>query len=288
MNNINLEFSGNLLRVLQISSSGEILLKNEIIMSFNINDEIHLKKNKSEFADEFSESFIEIINNNDTEFKTAGILIGSEQAFLNVTPIDFNEDKSAISSHILWELSNYFPDSYKDFNIKYYRLHNNQLSENIDDVLLIAINKKKLEFIRSLCDSVDIRIKNVEIDHFVVEKYLNENFQGEISDSTVLVIGCKNERLDFSLIEKKILRFYSFDIIERSDFKNSLIRQISFLNSYLTGIQKTFLYGDESSVKVRNFITEQFQNLPVSFLNLPGNNEDSRFSPLYGLALKNI
>ena len=34
-------------------------------------------------------------------------------------PVEFSDDKSNINSHILWELSHYFPENYKDFIVKY-------------------------------------------------------------------------------------------------------------------------------------------------------------------------
>lgn len=75
-------------------------------------------------------------------------MIEASQAFLNVLPVDFNEGKANINSHILWELSNYFPENGKDFIVKYYRLNNNYISKNIDEILLIALDKNKIDIIK--------------------------------------------------------------------------------------------------------------------------------------------
>jgi Tfp pilus assembly PilM family ATPase len=286
--NINLEFSGNILRALQLSDSKEVILKNEITLSFNLNDEFHSRKNRDSLIEEFEESVSSIFNNEDQEQRTAGILIGTSQTFLNVMPVDFNEDAGSISSHILWELSNYYPESYKEFTIKYFRLNNNYLSDKIDDVLLIAISNSRLEFIKSLCDSCDVSIKNVEIDHFAVEKCLKEFYPAEIKNKSVLIIGSKSGRLDFSLVSNGLMRYYDYEVTEKSDYRNLLVRQINILNSSLFNIERFFLYGDDKTASIKNFLEEQFQNIPVSYISYSGKNEDSGFAPLYGLALKNL
>lgn len=288
MVNINLEFSGNILRALQLNDAKEVILKNEITLSFNLNDEFHSRKNKDSLIEEFEESVSSIFNNEDQEQRTAGILIGTSQTFLNVMPVDFNEDAGSISSHILWELSNYYPESYKEFTIKYFRLNNNYLSDKIDDVLLIAISNSRLEFIKSLCDSCDVSIKNVEIDHFAVEKCLKEFYPAEIKNKSVLIIGSKSGRLDFSLVSNGLMRYYDYEVTEKSDYRNLLVRQINILNSSLFNIERFFLYGDDKTASIKNFLEEQFQNIPVSYISHSGKNEDSGFAPLYGLALKNL
>ena len=286
--NLNLEFSGNVIRAIGLNESGEIVLKEELSLSFNLNDEQVTRKNKEDLTAEFEESMNRMLEEEeDREVKPAGILIGTGQTFLNVSPVDFNEDAGSITSHILWELSNYYPDNYKDFNIKYYRLNNNYLSDNIDDVLLIAINRKKIEFIKQLCDSGNIKVKNVEIDHFAVEKCLKEHYGNEINNKTILITGCKNGRLDYSLIVNGSMKYYNYDLTERSDYRNLLISQMNILNSSAHIPERYYLYGDGSTADVRDFLETQF-HIPVSIISYSGRNEDSAFAPLYGLALKNL
>jgi hypothetical protein len=102
------------------------------------------------------------------------------------------------------------------------------------------------------------------------------------------VIGCKDGRLDYSLIVNESLRHYSYDVFEASNFKNVLISQINTFNSLLHSVEKIFLYGDDSTAFIKKFLEQQFQNIPVSFINLFGNESDTKFAPLYGLALKNL
>lgn len=287
MNTISIGFSGNVVRILQLGETKQIVSKDEITLSFNINDESCQKKGRSELVNEFSDSVSKVLNNDNQEMITAGIIIDTSQTFLSVFPIDFNEEQSSINSHILWELSNYFPETYKDFNIKYFRLNNNFLNDNIDEVILIAIEKNKIEFIKNLCNSCNIKIRNIEIDQFAVEKCLKENYQELKGNKNILIIGCRNSRLDFSLMVNEKLKYYDFENFEGDNFKCSLINEINLFNSASDGnkIDKIFLYGEDISFKVKSFLTEQFGNVDCELITA-SDNDDSRFSPLYGLALK--
>ncbi|MEZ4688735.1 MAG: pilus assembly protein PilM [Ignavibacteria bacterium] len=292
MINLNIEFSDNTIRILRLDKLKRILSKDEVNISFSLSDETVMRKDKFDLIHEFEDAISEVlkkdpeIENNDANV-TAGILIGTEQTFLNVTPVDFEEDNSSVTSHIIWELSNYFPDTYKDFNVRYYRLNNNRVSENIDDTLLIAINKKKLEFIKTLCDSSGIKIRNIEIDHIVIEKCLKEKYPDDIIGKTVLVIGIKKGRVDFSLLSDGEIRYYDYACLGGSNLKYLVVNEINLLNSLLFNIENMFIYGEDSNNELREFLKEQFENTGVFNINYD-NTDDTAFSPLYGLALKNV
>lgn len=293
MINLNIEFSDNILRILRLDKLKKISVKHEVNLSFSLSDETILRKDKSDLIHEFEDAISEALKNDpesdNSDMKvTAGILIGTEQIFMNVTPVDFDEDNSSVSAHIIWELSNYFPDTYKDFNVRYYRLNNNIVSENIDDTLLIAINKKKLEFIKMLCDSTEITIRNIEIDHIVIEKCLKEKYPEDIIGKTVLIIGIKKGRVDFSLLCDGEIRFYDFANLGGLNLKYPVVSQINLLNSLLFNIEKIFIYGEDCNNELKNFLLEQFENIGISGIKYEDDTEDTSFAPLYGLALKNV
>lgn len=284
-----LGFTENILKVLRLNDSKEIILKDRFSLSFNINDETYLKRNHDELISEFSGYIFNILKNESPEENTASVVIDTAQTFLNVIPVDFNEDHNNINSHILWELSNYFPEKYKDFKIKYYRLNNNNRNEGIDDVLLIAIDNNKINFIKKLCNASNVKIKNIEIDQFAVEKCLKENYKSDILNKNILIIGCKNSRLDYSLISNEELKYYNYDLSEVNNYKTSLVKQMNFFNYTFSNktIGHIFLYGNENLDNVKNFLEVEFPNLKISTIDSLGLN-DSSFASLYGLALKNI
>ena len=294
MDTLNLGFSENVLRILRLNNSAEIVFKDEIDLGFNMNDEEYLRKNRDELVFSFTEKLSDVLKYETLEINEASILIDTSQTFLNIFPLDFQEDQGSINSHILWELSNYFPDNYKEFNIKYYRLNNKYLSGGIDEVLLIAVDKNKIEFIKNLCNGSGIKIKSVDIDQFVVERCIKEIYQAELNDKTVLLVGCKNSRLDFSLIKDGKIKYYDYENAGTTNFKTLLAKQMNFFNSMFNedNAGTIFLYGDRNSEVVKNFFNEEFEKLPVILIDpFDKTNRDenlSKYSPLYGLALKNF
>lgn len=293
MNTLSLEFSENFLRILRLNDLGEVVFKDEIDLGFNMNDD-NLRKNRDEIVLLFTEKLSFLFKDETGLINEADVLIDTSQTFLNVFPLDFQEDQRSINSHILWELSNYFPDNYKEFNIKYYRFNNKYLSEGIDEVLLIAVDKNKIEFIKALCNGSGIKIKSVDIDQFVVEKCVKKIYPAEFKNKTFLLVGCKNSRLDFSLIADGKIKYYDYDNIGISNFKILFAKQMNFFKSMFNKDHsgKIFLYGDRNAEVIKDFLNEEFESLTSVLIDpfvKTGSAENlSKYSPLYGLALKNF
>lgn len=287
MKNINLGFCGNNLRIMELSETGEVSRLEEVTLSFNLENDKLLKKNKKEYLEEFSEIMHDITDAS-LEPVEANILLDTGLAFLNIIPVDFSEKNSNINSHILRDLSNYFPDSQKDFNLKCIRLNHHTVSESIDEVLMIAVSKIKTEFLKSICNSCNIIIKKIEIDQFAVEKYIRIKKKPA---KAFLIIGYRNNRLDFSLILNGVLKYYNFEITERNNFKLSLLRQLNFFTGNFGSmkISDISIYGEEKITELNDFLKECIRSIPglginVDLLYDTGIHE-SKYAPLYGLAV---
>lgn len=286
-----MEFSENALRVLAINGSGEITFKNETDLGFNMNED-YLNSSRDEITNIFTDKIAELFKDEEFRESRASILIDTSQAFMNVFPLDFQEDQGTINSHIFWELSNYFPNNYKEFNVKYYRLNNKYLNDGIDEVLLIAVDKNKIDFIKNLCNSSGIKIKSVDIDQFVVERCIKKIYPAEMSESA-LIIGCKSNRLDFSLISGARIKYYDYENTGTTNINALLVKQMNFfIPEFEHHSGKVFLYGDRNGEIVRNFLNKEFENLSVTFIDpfskKYSKENQSRYSPLYGLALKSL
>ena len=288
-----LGFAGNNLKLLKLNSDKEIVFAGETDLGFNINDLSYIKKNRDEILNIFPEKLNELINFENLQETTAGVVIDSSLTFLNVIPVDFDEDTSSINSSILWELSNYFPDNYKDFNVRYYKLGKNPVSKNIDEILIIAVDKTKINFIINLCNNSGLKIKNVEIDQFAVEKYIKEKYRNEFSNGIIFLSGFKSGRIDFSLLEKGKIKCFDYSRTDKSGYVNAFRK---LLNSFKTNSgfhipEKIFIYGDEILSDLKNILNDEFGESKITVLSpFKDNNvlsEPSSFAPLYGLALKN-
>lgn len=283
MNSVTLSISDGLLRILCIDTSGKIFTK-EAPFDFDYESSASGK-----MIEDASANLIEIfkmteeLNHRDTI--SSGIIIGAEQTFLSTLPVDFDDEKANIDSHILWELSNYFPSTYKNFNIRYFRL-NNFPSGPSDEILLLAIERKKIELLKQLFDASNIRIRNIEVDHFTVEKYLKDVYTVEMSAGRLLIIGCRKGRLDFSLLENGILKMYDYDVLDHMSHERSIINLINTANSMTGNIDSSYVYGDANYDPICKFIRENFHE--ITLLNDRENSDNHRFAALLGLALKNI
>lgn len=287
-------FSENNLRMLRLNSEKKIVYASETSLGFNLSDGSAINSNMEEYINLFADKANEMKVFDGDEILSAGVVIDSSQTFLNILPIDFNEDISNINSHLLWELSNYYPGSYKNYNIKFYRLHNNYISKNIDEVLLIAIDKSRIKFINLLCASIGFKIKNVEIDQFAAEKFIKEFYTQEAENKTALIIGFKNSRIDFSLIEKGKIKYYDYSKSDKAGYLNAFKKQINSFR-YSAGFrfpERVFIYGEDDLSEFVNILEHEFGKNKVTDLVCSGMKLDvarqSSFAPLFGLALRNL
>lgn len=282
MGSLVLEFSEKVVRALELNLNGEIVLKDEMDLNFNLYGGIQ-KNSIDEIEEEFSQNISRLLNKDFNDEISAGILINTGMTFLNVFPVDFNEEQRAIDSHILWELSNYFPDTYKNYNIKYYRLNNNAFNRDTDEILLIAVNKTDVETVRELCESSNLKILNLEIDHFAVEKCIPDEYKKE--NKKILIAGCNSSRIDFSFLENGKLRYYDFRLINGKN-KNKLAEMLKFFIAAYKDIDCIFIYGEDSAA-AEKFLKDEFHWLMTRPL-IYDESKDTCFAPLLGLALKNI
>lgn len=301
MEKLVLSFSDEYIRAIGINNLNEIILIEEIASIIDFGKDISYYKNNTTILSEISQLISSILNTDISKIKKTGVVIDSAQAFLNTIPIDSKDDEKTVNSQIMWEISNYFPETYNDFNIKCLRLNNHKYSGNIDEALLIAIDKFKIEFCRKICSELRLNLKAVEIDHFAAEKILSDNYKDKIS-SNVLLIGFKNERIDLSVISKGKIRYYEYinkDDNEYHDRFNQAIKNLS-TNVPELNLKDIFVYGGDLSVNIDDGYTEFLNNTPVTVIDpffkvklsrellseKSGDKNLHRFAPLCGLASK--
>ncbi|MEO8210280.1 MAG: hypothetical protein ABI840_06940, partial [bacterium] len=90
------------------------------------------------------------------------------------------------------------------------------------------------------------------------------------------------------------IKYYDYENIGSINLKALVVKQMNFFNSVFNEDQagKIFLYGDRNAEDVKNFLNDEFETYPVIFVDpfiKTNRNENlSKYSPLYGLALKNF
>jgi len=285
-------FSDNILRFLKINSSRTVTASGETDIGFSINDVSYFKKNKDDLLNVFHIKVGELLK--DSEFKdlNTGVIIESSQTFLITIPVDFTDNENSINSHLLWELSNYFPDTYKNYSVRFLKLRKFITGENLYDVLMIAIDKNKLNFIKSLCNGTGIKIKNIEIDQFASEKCISDNCK--IKGTKILLAGFKKHRIDFSITEGNKIIYYNYGRTVRQNYLNVSAKLLNSLKTSASAVSpdKIFIYGDSISEELNSLLFNEFGKQNVNVLSPFDNQKEilnsSAFAPLFGLALKNL
>lgn len=283
-----------------VNNMNEVIVLEEISIAIDLSKDIAVLKNDKNTIYELSDIITSAIKAEGVEIESAGVTIDSSQAFINNIPVDFKEDAKMINSHLMWELSNYFPDEHQNFNIKYYKLEKKGLPENVDEALLIAMDKNKTEFIKNIFMVLKFPLKIIDIDHFSSEKLLKYNYASELANSDVLLIGFRSNGMELSVICNEKLKHYefvnSFNIAD-PELLTSFISKIKIENEI--NIKKIFYYEDNILNRVPEMSTghddiklciiDPFLKLKLSRQLLSGKNTNenfSRFSALCGLAVK--
>lgn len=277
------------MRLMELNDTCEVNRLEEVTLSFNLDNDKLLKKHRKEYLEEFSEIMNGILDMSGLEPYEANILIDTGLAFMNIIPVDFSDRNSSINAHIHWDLSNYFPETYKDYNVKCFRLNNYQVSDKVDEVLLIAVSNIKTDFLKTVCNNCNIIVKKIEIDQFAVEKYIRTKKKFEEAS---LIIGFRNNRLDISLLLNGVLKYYDYEITEKEIFKLPLLRQLNFFLKKFSNlkIHDISIYGEDRVTDLKDFLKENVDHIPdlniknIDILYDTGIHE-SKYAPLYGLAV---
>jgi hypothetical protein len=288
------------LKFLEINKDNKISFAYNFTENFNLENLYIQNKFSDANLNETAKTINDILKQSNTGAGISKLLIDTNQCFANVIPIDFSESKEKINSDIIWELSNYFPENYKNFKINYYKLLSGSYSEEIKETLIIAIKNNLIESLVKLSKLINIKIISIDVEHFTSEKYFRSIRKNLLNDENILVIGCKKNRFDFSIINKSGCFAYDYFLVKDSNFQNDLVNTYLKIEDKYGNLQinNIYIYGDESSsssYKIINDISKKARAIlsnPFYEIGITDNvktdivSEGYKFIPLCGLALE--
>jgi Tfp pilus assembly PilM family ATPase len=180
-----------------------------------------------------------------------------------------------MNSKIYWELSNYFPENYNEFVVNTFRLNSMLPCKDSDDFLIIAVLKNTLEFIKRIFNLCNLNLKLIDIDHFSAEFSFRKGYYGQIENKRVLLVGIKNGRIDFGLIDNgKYKRYLYSKYTSEVDLNLCLIRKLNSIFEILSrdqGIDNIYVYG----YSVNNETIETIRKLEKAAVEI--------VNPFYGI-----
>lgn len=300
METLAIGFSERLIRFVELNDKGDVLFIGETETDFDLNKNLSAYRSSEDVITETGHVIYNFMQNNNVHPNKIGMLFDTTQSFLNVMPIDYNEDTNNIHSQILWELSNYYPDDYKDFKINYHKLNYNGYIGQVRDTLVIAVEKAKINTIKKIFDVYNFKIHLTDIDQFAAIKCIREIYSKELNDSRFLVIGCKKNRIDLCIIDEKSLVYYDYLVFYNYNFQESLRNTIEKLDRTGIGFNTMFLYGEDYTKNVYDFLALNYKDNGIEYsdpfkkFNIVIDVKDRTdfetnsfmYTPLVGLALK--
>ena len=297
METLVIEFTEKQIRFIKINEKKEILFIDEINSNLDLNHNLSDYKINKDIVSETRDVICNHLEENNIRSKSAGVLLNTSHSFLNVVPIDYNEDNESIKSQLLWELSNYFPGSYKNHRISYHKLNRNDHPGKIKDTLLIAVENSKIDLIKNVFEACNLKINLTDIDQFASEKCIREVYTQKLKDNGIILLGCKNSRIDISIMDEKSLIYYDYVLFPGNEFQEGLRTVVDKLNVVGNVFDNIILFGEDYAIDVCNYLASNYKvynvelSDPFKKFNYKGNkkeitNNAFMYTALVGLALK--
>ncbi len=268
-------------------------LSKKLILKKIFTNRINLDSFSREKAEQIASVISSSVSINEKVAKIS-FCLGTEFTFLNVIPADANLTEQDLNEHLLWEVSQYFPDeSIGNFTVRGYRFGNS----NVQRVLLVAVKKEIISFLRVIADNLKLGVQIIDIDHFAVENCLRERISSVRSRyfySNFILVGLKSSRVDVSIFRDYEFQRYFYHVISgESDMRYFLIKLI---NEHISaGFEKFIFYGEGFEKRLIDFISGmlgvKFSLLnPFEsrlFLDIKANVESAHvYAPNIGLVLR--
>lgn len=280
MGRVAVQYSGKHIRILEISDKKSI----KYIDQFDYLDSsiffLEPKLNPKRIS-ELSDLLISNMRKNSVYTDAIELILDSRLAYISVIPVDFSDEIDNTNSTLIWELSNFFPESYKNFKITYQKLQNSgDKHGTLGNTLLVAYHKQIAEITRRLSELTSIKFNKINFDVFTAGLYFQNTGTGNF-----ICIGCKNDKTDISFyLGNKISYFTSLYMKEKqSGYYYEEINHILSLPDF-GDISSIFIYGEEPAVSIFGYLNENKQKRQVL---MPDPFSDSEFDNPYD-KLKNL
>ncbi len=287
------------IKFLDFNKEKKISFAHNLTDSFSIESICNQNKSNDLFLNDIADNINNILLNSKTTSHTSKVLFDTNLCFTTVIPLDFNESLDKIKSNILWELSNYFPESYKNYKISYHKLLSNLHSNNIKETLIIGVKINLLDAVKKLSKLLNVKINSINIEHFASEKYYKTIRRDMINNENILIIGCKKNRIDYSIINNSGCIAYDYLLLKDINYQEYIIKSFQKIKEKYNElrINNIYLYGDESipsiykiinevSKETRLILSNPFYEFGITdSINSEIVSEGYNFVPLCGLAI---
>lgn len=249
MNNLLIEYSGTKIRLLQFNSERVIYLDQlEFVDSgfFYLEPKVNSKK-----VAEFTELLVSHLRKHNIIADAIKLVLDSRLAYISCIPLDFSDEAENINSSLIWELSNFYPENYKNFKINFQKINqgNDELAY-LGNTLIVAYHKNIAEVTRRISEVSSLKISGVNFDIFTAGNFISKHYA-----KNFVSIGVKSNRVDMTFYINGAVSFFLPINIRESNY-DAVIEELKkmFLIPGYEEINNLFLYGESSAQVFLSFL----------------------------------
>jgi len=262
--NTSISFTNKKIRVLCIDNKNELIYINEEDSPIDFSEDISVYNENENLINELSDIIQDIFKEGNVTPLSAKIVLDVNQFFINSIPVETFEPES-VKSYIVWDLSNFFPDSYKNYLINYHKVLTQENPYSEFKLLTFAVKYNTVKFINDIINKCNLKTEKLDIDLFSsynIAKLKN------ISEK-YLILNCYKNRIDYIICRENDILCYEYIYFKENNFDIELENNIKLLNinKDFSGVKNIYITGEEYSEYVVNEIKSFYPDLNVKLLN---------------------
>jgi len=191
-----------------------------------------------------------LFSRNKLSAKNITLTLSALSSILISVPMDIEKSKEERKERALWELSNYYPNINPDsFNIALFPLANDNCN-----VLLTAIHKDIIIFLRNILNGLGFNIYRFDIDHFAA---LRATVEGAIEKgrNDYCIVGYRDKYFDIGIIKDSVLNNYYAGLSS-----DEILNDCEFLKKFLRDkiIEPCYFFGDKFNSEIISDLARTF------------------------------
>jgi Tfp pilus assembly PilM family ATPase len=265
--NTSINLTQKKVRILCTDAKNEIIFLKEEDSNVDFSEDVSIYGNNFEIINELAEIISNALKSENIPALNARLILDVNQFFINSVPVE-TFDAESLKSYIIWDISNFYPDIYKNFVVNYHKIISSKETQDIlgdYKILTISIRNNCINFINELFRRGNLTIEKIDIDLFA----LNNLFKTNPGVSSKLIMNCYKNRIDYLIMNGNSLLCYDYIYFKDNNFDIELENNIKRLNSRkeFEMVKNIYISGEDYSEYVLNEIKKFYGNKEISIIN---------------------
>lgn len=267
MINTSINFTQKKIRLLCTDTKNEIIFLKEEDSNVDFSEDISIYNNNQEIVNELAEIITNTLKSENLPALNSRVILDVNQFFINSVPVE-TFDIESLKSYVIWDISNFYPDTYKNFIVNYHKILSSETGGDLfNDYKILTISAKNncINFINELFLRCSLKIEKIDIDLFA----LNNIFKNNAEPGSKLIMNCYKNRIDYLIMQGNSLVCYDYVYFKDNNFDIELENNIKRLNNRkeFEPVKNIYISGEDYSEYVLNEIKKFHDDKEISILN---------------------